>query len=92
MNIDLNLIKYWNELAPGEHIEGQDIIITVREAIKRRGWDLHIEDIMIQGKPALKAVVTYGSPVLSILGEEDVILAAYVDALKTVQWFKKQIS
>ena len=91
MTADRELVRLWCELAPGEYIEGANILPSVLQAIDRRGWELHMEEIMIDRHPALKATVTHGAPVLSILGEVDVVLAAYVDALQSIRWFQKGI-
>ena len=91
MNIDRKLIRLWCQLAPDEYFEGWDVMSSVLHSIDRRGWNVNIEEIMIDGRHALRATVTHGSPVLSVLGEEDVILAAYVDALQSVQWIKNGI-
>ena len=91
MIVDSQLLRLWCELAPGEYLEGEDVMSSVLHAIKRRGWKLTVEELMIDEQLALKATVTHGSPVLSILGEKDVVLAAYVDALQSIQWFQKGI-
>ena len=91
MTVDKELVRLWCELAPGEYIEGADIMPSLLQAIDRREWKLNIEEIMIEGRAALKGTVTHGSPVLSILGKEDVVLAAYVDALQSIQWSQKGI-
>ncbi len=86
MHADEKLLKQWRDLAPGEYEEGQALLPALHIAIQKRGWILKIEPTIIEGLNALKASVSHGVPIISMLGETDAVLAAYVDALDAERW------